>query len=56
MALDCDIQIARDGVSARESIEAESPDLISLDILMPRMDGYELGRNEGDNFDNGINE
>ena len=37
-----DIRVARDGVAAWDSIQADTPDLILLDILMPRMDGYEL--------------
>jgi len=35
---------ACDGVEAMELIEAKSPDLVIVDILMPRMNGYELCR------------
>ena len=31
---------ASDGVEALEQIHANSPDLVLLDIIMPRMDGY----------------
>ena len=37
-------QIARDGVEALKLIETHPYDLVSSDIEMPRMDGYELCR------------
>ena len=33
---------AYDGVEAWESIRAEKPDLVVLDVMMPRKNGYEL--------------
>ena len=33
---------AYDGVEAWESIRAEKPDLVILDVMMPRKNGYEL--------------
>ncbi|KIX15882.1 response regulator transcription factor [Dethiosulfatarculus sandiegensis] len=33
---------AYDGVEAFESIKAEKPDLLVLDVMMPRKNGYEL--------------
>jgi chemosensory pili system protein ChpA (sensor histidine kinase/response regulator) len=35
---------ARDGVEALEMLESEAPDVILLDIEMPRMDGFEFAR------------
>lgn len=37
-----DVTTAQDGVDAVEKLREEVPDLILLDIEMPRMDGYEL--------------
>jgi twitching motility two-component system response regulator PilH len=38
------VAIATDGVEALEKIQGETPDLILLDIVMPRMNGYEVCR------------
>ena len=35
---------ASDGLSALNLLEAEQPDLVILDLMMPRMDGYEFCR------------
>jgi len=35
---------AGDGVEALETIQSTTPDLVVLDIVMPRMNGYELCR------------
>ena len=34
------VAVASDGVQALEAIKTEAPDLMILDIMMPRMDGY----------------
>jgi len=36
------VEIAADGVEALQRIWGSTPDLIILDIMMPRMDGWEL--------------
>ncbi len=35
---------ASDGVEALEAMQTEPPDLVVLDIVMPRMNGYEVCR------------
>ncbi|MCP4042320.1 MAG: response regulator [Gammaproteobacteria bacterium] len=37
-----DVQLARDGVEALALLQNHKPDIMLLDIEMPRMDGYEL--------------
>lgn len=47
-ALGLSIELVRNGVEAMESIDKSVPDLIITDIMMPRMNGYELfGRLKG---------
>ncbi len=36
---------AYDGVEALEKIKADSPDMVVLDVMMPRMDGFEVLKN-----------
>jgi len=42
--LGCQIATAVDGIDALEKVSRESPDLILLDIMMPRMSGFEVCR------------
>ena len=39
-----DVSLAEDGVEAVESIGRDRPDLVILDVMMPRMDGLEVCR------------
>ena len=36
------VTTARDGDEALASVDAEAPDLVLLDVMMPRKDGYEV--------------
>ena len=38
----CEVGKAYDGIEGEESIKERKPDLIILDIMMPRKDGYAL--------------
>ncbi len=38
----CAVRTARDGVEAAESVDRSIPDLIILDVMMPRMSGFQL--------------
>ncbi len=39
-----DVVTAYDGVEALEAVKNETPDMIVLDVMMPRMDGFEVLR------------
>ncbi len=39
---DYDIRVARDGIEAMNAVAEAHPDLIVLDVMMPRMSGYEV--------------
>jgi two-component system cell cycle response regulator len=40
--LSCNVRVAIDGVEALEQVEVKHPDLILLDIMMPRLSGFEV--------------
>jgi two-component system alkaline phosphatase synthesis response regulator PhoP len=42
--LQCNIRIASDGIEALDRIQQKHPDLVLLDIMMPRMSGFEVCR------------
>ena len=42
--IDCEVVLAQDGPTALAAIEVAAPDLVLLDVRMPRMDGYEVCR------------
>lgn len=44
------VDTAEDGVDALGKVLANPPDLILLDLMMPKMDGYEVCRRLRDNF------
>lgn len=39
------IVTAYDGVEALEKVKSEDPDMVVLDVMMPRMDGFEVLKN-----------
>ncbi len=39
--LGCRIRTARDGLETLQAVEAEQPDMILLDVMMPRMSGFQ---------------
>ena len=43
-SLPCRLSSARDGVEAIEAIQRERPDLVLLDVMMPKMSGFEVCR------------
>ena len=40
--LSCKVVMATDGVEAMAAVEREKPDLVLLDVMMPRMSGFEV--------------
>jgi two-component system alkaline phosphatase synthesis response regulator PhoP len=39
-----DVIVARDGQEALEKARSQNPDLILLDVMLPKMDGYKVAR------------
>jgi PleD family two-component response regulator len=42
MAIDCEISTAYDGEQTLKAVESFKPDLILLDIMMPKLSGFEV--------------
>jgi CheY-like chemotaxis protein len=42
--IDCQISTAVDGADALEKVRADQPDLILLDVMMPKISGFEVCR------------
>ncbi|WP_337175502.1 response regulator [Paludisphaera sp.] len=42
--VDCDLRTARDGEETLKVVEEFRPDLILLDVMMPRLSGFEVSR------------
>ena len=42
--LDCDVILAYDGQETLDKVASENPDLILLDIMMPKVSGFEICR------------
>lgn len=42
--IDCEIETAADGEETLEAVDRFAPDLILLDIMMPRLSGFEVCR------------
>ena len=47
--VDCQIAVAVDGRDALEKVDRFRPDLILLDIMMPKLSGFEVGKTLKDN-------
>ena len=45
------VRVARDGDAAIRTIQAEKPDLLVLDVMLPRRDGFEVCRTIRENAD-----
>ena len=42
--VDCEVEIAADGQETLDKVETFQPDLILLDVMMPRLSGFEICR------------
>lgn len=40
--LSCQLRLARDGMEALDAVAAQHPDVILLDVMMPRMSGFQV--------------
>lgn len=42
VGIDCDIEVAEDGQATLDQVTAFQPDLILLDVMMPKFSGFEI--------------
>jgi two-component system, OmpR family, alkaline phosphatase synthesis response regulator PhoP len=42
--IDCELEYAHDGADTMEKVHAFQPDLVLLDVMMPKMNGFEVCR------------
>jgi two-component system alkaline phosphatase synthesis response regulator PhoP len=47
--VDCDLVVAVDGQDALEKVQKFQPDLVLLDVMMPRLSGFEVCKRIKDN-------
>jgi len=47
--IDCEVEMAGDGQDTMDKIESFRPDLILLDVMMPKLSGFEVCRKLKDN-------
>lgn len=40
--LECELDTATDGLEAMSAVERQTPDIILLDVMMPRMSGFQV--------------
>ncbi|MFO1063382.1 MAG: response regulator [Pirellulales bacterium] len=48
-SIDCDIELSVDGQDTLDKVAAFNPDLILLDVMMPKLSGFEVCRKLKDN-------
>ena len=42
VSIDCEIETSVDGQDTQEKVESFNPDLVLLDVMMPRLSGFEV--------------